>query len=288
MPNGDDTEPRGGPLYNLVPVRGPEGEVLDGYRGVQRQDTNRVVSVVGKRYQLVQHRSIARAVGETIEKPDLTIESLRTNSRFRTESIKLYAGERRMEVKLVVGRKFRLDSANEIYPAVRVFNSLDGAWAVRSEVLGVRIACCNQLTRRGKGSGGVPRAPPLLPRGPAGADGAGNLRGPGPVRWGARHLQGRDGTPDAHPGFRACSGERWDAAPPRHDHGREPARVLWVHPLGGGPEMGSLPAGDLGDLAQGPGQSREGENAGAGGGRALLLTERSTLGGGEISPASGE
>ena len=136
------------PLYSLVPVRGPEGELLDGYRGVQRQDTKRVVSVVGERYQLVQHRSIAQAVhavGETLEKPDMTIESLRANPRFRTESIKLYAGGRRMQVKLVVGRKFRLDSANEIYPAVRVFNSLDGAWAVRSEVLGVRIACCNQL-----------------------------------------------------------------------------------------------------------------------------------------------
>ena len=136
------------PLYSLVSVRGSEGENLDGYRGVQRQDDKRVVSVVGERYQLVQHRSIAQAVhtvGQTLEKPDMTIESLRSNPRFRTESIKLYAGRRRMEVKLVVGRKFRLDSANEIYPAVRVFNSLDGAWAVRSEFLGVRIACCNQL-----------------------------------------------------------------------------------------------------------------------------------------------
>ena len=136
------------PLYNLVPVRGPEGELLEVYRGVQRQDTKHIVSVVGDRYQLVQHRSIAQAVhtvGATLEKPDMSIESLRTNPRFRTESIKLYAGGRRMEVKLVVGRKFRLDSANEVYPAVRVFNSLDGAWAVRSEVLGVRIACCNQL-----------------------------------------------------------------------------------------------------------------------------------------------
>jgi hypothetical protein len=136
------------PLYSLVPVRGPEGELLDAYRGVQRQDTKQIVSVVGERYQLVQHRSIAQAVhavGQTLEKPDMTIESLRTDPRFRKESIKLYAGGRRMEVKPVVGRKFRLDSANEIYPAGRVFNSLDGAWAVRSEVLGVRVACCNQL-----------------------------------------------------------------------------------------------------------------------------------------------
>jgi hypothetical protein len=50
-----------------------------------------------------------------------------------------------MEVKLVIGQKFRLDSENEFYPAVRVFNSLDGAWAVRAEAFGVRIACTNQL-----------------------------------------------------------------------------------------------------------------------------------------------
>lgn len=136
------------PPYRMVPIKGPNGEVLEAYRGVQREDNNEVVSVVSSRYQIVQHRSIAQAVhavGQTLEKPDMNIESLRANPRFRTESIKLYAGGRRMEVKLVVGRKFRLSSQDEIYPAVRVFNSLDGDWAVRSEVLGVRIACCNQL-----------------------------------------------------------------------------------------------------------------------------------------------
>jgi hypothetical protein len=50
-----------------------------------------------------------------------------------------------MEVKLVVGEKYRLDAQNEFYPAVRVYNSLDGAWAVRAEAFGVRLACTNQL-----------------------------------------------------------------------------------------------------------------------------------------------
>lgn len=136
------------PLYRMVPIKGPNGEVLDAYRGVQREDNNEVVSVVSSKYQIVQHRSVARAVhavGQTLAKPDMSIESLRENPRFKAESIRLYAGGRRMEVKLVVGQKFRLDSQNEVYPAIRVFNSLDGAWALRSEVLGVRIACANQL-----------------------------------------------------------------------------------------------------------------------------------------------
>ena len=83
------------PLYNLVPVRGPEGEPLNRYRGVQRPDTKRVVSLAGERCLLVEHRSTAEAVhavGETLEKPDMAIESLRAGPRFRTESIKLYAG----------------------------------------------------------------------------------------------------------------------------------------------------------------------------------------------------
>jgi hypothetical protein len=136
------------PLYRMVPIRGPSGEVLESYRGVEREDTGTVVSVVSDRYGLVQHRDIARAVhavGQALDKPDLQVETLRANPHFKAENIRLYAQGRRMEVKLVIGQKFKLDAQNEFYPAVRVFNSLDGAWAVRAEAFGVRLACTNQL-----------------------------------------------------------------------------------------------------------------------------------------------
>jgi len=132
----------------MVPIKGPNGEILEAYRGVQREDNNQVVAVVSDRYSLVQHADIARAVhavGQALDKPDLTVESLRANPHFRAENIRLYAQGRRMEVKLVIGQKFRLDAQNEFYPAIRVFNSLDGAWAVRAEAFGVRLACCNQM-----------------------------------------------------------------------------------------------------------------------------------------------
>jgi len=144
----DVNSPEDVPLYRIVPVKGPTGDVLDYYRGVQREDTGQVVSVVSNRYGLVQHRDIASAVhtvAQAMDKPDMNVESLRANPHFRAESIRLYAQGRRMEVKLVIGQKFRLDSQNEFYPAVRVFNSLDGAWAVRVEAFGVRLACTNQL-----------------------------------------------------------------------------------------------------------------------------------------------
>jgi hypothetical protein len=132
------------PLYDLVPVRGPEGEPLEEYRGVRRRDNSAVVSVVSRRYQLVQHREVAEAVhaiGEALERPapDATAPT------FPREQIRLFAGGRRMEVRLVVGTRYELAPGESVYPGVRVMNSLDGSWAVRAEGTGVRIACANQL-----------------------------------------------------------------------------------------------------------------------------------------------
>ena len=132
------------PTYSLVPVRGPGGEVLDAYRGVQREDNRDVVAVVSTRYGLVGHRDVARAVhqiGEALEPP----ESGTPAATFPRESIRLYSGGRRMEVKLVVGRKFHLREGEDLYPGLRVLNSLDGSWAVRLSGFAVRLACQNQL-----------------------------------------------------------------------------------------------------------------------------------------------
>ena len=136
------------PVYRLVPVKGPDGEILEAYRGVQREDTNAVVSIVSNRYGLVQHRAVAQAVhamGEALDKPEIPPEGMRTTAPFRREQIRLYANGRRMEVKLVIGQKFKLDGQNEFYPGIRVYNSLDGAWALRLENFALRAACTNQL-----------------------------------------------------------------------------------------------------------------------------------------------
>jgi hypothetical protein len=132
------------PLYDLVPVRGPEGEPLDAYRGVRRRDTSEVVSVVSSRYQLVPHREVAQAVhaiGEALEQPVVEPNA----SAFPREVIRLFAGGRRMEIHLVVGTRYELARGEAVYPGVRVMNSLDGSWAVRAEGTGVRIACANQI-----------------------------------------------------------------------------------------------------------------------------------------------
>jgi hypothetical protein len=132
------------PLYELVPVQGPRGQVLDGYRGVQRMDSQEVVSIVSSRYGLVQHADIARSVhelGAALEVPQPEADA----PPFRREEIRLYSGGRRMEVKLVVGTRYDIAPGESLFPAVRVTNSLDGSWAVRCEGLGVRIACANQV-----------------------------------------------------------------------------------------------------------------------------------------------
>ena len=113
------------PLYDLVPVRGPGGDVLDAYRGVQRADTREVVSVVSARYGLIQHRAVAEAVhavGQALDRPEIEAGV----PSFPREQIRLYAGGRRLEVKLVVGHRFGLGEGEYFYPGLRVLNSLDG------------------------------------------------------------------------------------------------------------------------------------------------------------------
>jgi len=138
------TDPEEVPTYTLVPVRGPDGEILDGYRAVRRDDTRTVVSVVSARYGLVGHRTVAQAVdrvGSALEPP----EPGELGSAFPRRSIRLYSGGRRLEIKLVVGRRYRIGEGEELYPGLRVLNSLDGSWAVRVSGFAVRLACRNQL-----------------------------------------------------------------------------------------------------------------------------------------------
>lgn len=132
------------PLYRMVPVWDWAGHPIPGYQGVEREDTQEVVSVVGHRYGLVQHRAVAEALrhlGKTLGRPGDLSEA----SPFARESFRLYAGGRRFEGKLVLGRKFELADGEEFYPGLRVLNSLDGSWAVRVESFALRLACTNQL-----------------------------------------------------------------------------------------------------------------------------------------------
>lgn len=66
-----------------------------------------MVAVVSDRYGLVGHRDGAmtvHAIGETLDKPEPGLQGTETNARLTRENIKLYAGGRRMEIKLVIGR----------------------------------------------------------------------------------------------------------------------------------------------------------------------------------------
>lgn len=132
------------PAHELAALHGPHGEPIEAYRGVRRRDTGEILAVVSDRYALVGHREVASIVhrlAETLERPDLSAPG----ASFPREQIRLYAGGRRMEHRLVVGRLFRLGDGESFYPAVRVLNSLDGSVAVRVDGFAVRVACLNQL-----------------------------------------------------------------------------------------------------------------------------------------------
>lgn len=143
--------PEGVPLFELVPLRAPSGDHLTDYWGVARRDNQEVVSVVSSRYGLVQHRAVAEAVhaiGQALDQP----QPGAATHPFPREQIRLYAGGRRMEIKLVVGREFKLSGEERFYPGLRVLNSLDGSWAVRCDAWALRLACCNQLFAGMRGS----------------------------------------------------------------------------------------------------------------------------------------
>ncbi len=136
------------PLYGVVALRDTHGLEVEGYRGIRREDSGEVVSVVSDRYALVQHRMIAESVhslGVTLEQENPESGRAEVAPGFPREQIRLYANGRRMEIKLVIGRKFVLDGSNAFYPGIRVYNSLDGAWALRMEGFALRLACTNQL-----------------------------------------------------------------------------------------------------------------------------------------------
>lgn len=132
------------PEVALVPVLGPDGYPLATHRGVQRRDTGQIVSVVSARYGLVGHREVAQAVHRVTQGLERTDDE-RTGPHFPREEIRVYAGGRRMEHRVVVGRLFQLASGESFYPAIRVMNSLDGTVAIRVDGYAVRIACLNQL-----------------------------------------------------------------------------------------------------------------------------------------------
>jgi Domain of unknown function (DUF932) len=99
---------------------------------------------VSSRYQLVQHREVAqtvRAIGEALEQP-ATDANMPT---FPREIIRLSAGGRHLEIRLVVGTRYEFARGEALYPGIRITNSLDATGAVRAEGTAVRIACANQL-----------------------------------------------------------------------------------------------------------------------------------------------
>ena len=132
------------PEFELVPLKAPSGEYLTDYRGVARKDNQEVVSVVSSRYGLVGHREVARVVHQVAETLEVPVQG-EARAPFPREQIRLYAGGRRMEIKLVVGREFKLSGEERFFPGIRVLNSLDGSWAVRCDAWALRLACCNQL-----------------------------------------------------------------------------------------------------------------------------------------------
>ncbi len=147
------------PALRTVNVIGPDHRVIPGYQGIQRMDTNQIVSIMSDRYALVQHRSVAEVaknVGETFGFADpksfgadldfVNRLEARDPGHFRQPlKYSLYAGGRKMEAKLIIADLHKLRGGEEFYPGFRFTNSLDGSTSIQVTAFAVRLACTNQL-----------------------------------------------------------------------------------------------------------------------------------------------
>jgi hypothetical protein len=148
------------PELRAVNVIGPNHKVIQGFKGIERMDTKEVISIMSERYGLVQHRFVADMVTEIAQafpQPDVSKLGWDTGSeagdvraragimRYAVPHYALYDHGRKLDARLVIGDKHKLQDGEEFYPGVRIRNSLDGTLSVRVMGFALRLGCTNQL-----------------------------------------------------------------------------------------------------------------------------------------------
>lgn len=142
------------PLFEEAPVHDADGSVVEGFKGIRRLDTKKIVAVQSERYGLVQHREVAekvRALSASLNVPLDEIYSDDGHHHFAPTRIRLFDAGRSLDYRLVVPKRFKLATGEEFYPGLRVTNSVNGKLAVTVSGFALRLACTNQLAAFGSG-----------------------------------------------------------------------------------------------------------------------------------------
>ena len=139
--NGADFTVRKVPLnYTPTRLKGDFSyqELVDSHVGLLREDTNQLLSVVGKGYKPINHRDAFKTAEEVIKLSDLDIKGITRKTECSHDGARAYSIYTLPEHKVNLGRK-----NDDVALTISARNSFDGSWSFTVEVGGYRFICLN-------------------------------------------------------------------------------------------------------------------------------------------------
>jgi len=113
-------------------------DTIDSHVALVREDTNKVLSVVGKGYNPVEHIDAFITAEDVIELSDLDITGITRETRCSHNGARAYSIYTLPEHRVNLGRK-----NDDVALTISARNSFDGSWSFTVEVGGFRFICLN-------------------------------------------------------------------------------------------------------------------------------------------------
>ena len=111
---------------------------IDSHIALVREDTNQVLSVVGKGYNPVDHVDAFKTAEEVIKLSDLDIKGITRKTECSHDGARAYSIYTLPEHKVNLGRE-----NDDVALTISARNSFDGSWSFTVEVGGYRFICLN-------------------------------------------------------------------------------------------------------------------------------------------------
>ena len=112
--------------------------LVDSHVGLLREDTNQLLSVVGRGYKPINHRDAFKTAEEVIKLSDLDIKGITRKTECSHDGARAYSIYTLPEHKVNLGRK-----NDDVALTISARNSFDGSWSFTVEVGGYRFICLN-------------------------------------------------------------------------------------------------------------------------------------------------
>ena len=123
---------------NMISVHHNDILNIDSHIALVREDTNQVLSVVGKGYNPVDHVDAFKTAEEVIKLSDLDIKGITRKTECSHDGARAYSIYTLPEHKVNLGRE-----NDDVALTISARNSFDGSWSFTVEVGGYRFICLN-------------------------------------------------------------------------------------------------------------------------------------------------